>query len=68
VKVQKRRCRDRISPNNPAHSGEFGANREIFTKMCVGAHVREGGVGREGNFVLKYFLWERAPEPDRAPD
>jgi hypothetical protein len=39
VKVQKRRCRDRISLTNPAHSGEFGANREI----SVRPRVRSGG-------------------------
>src|SRR5262249_25607267 len=39
VKIQKRRCGDRISLNNPAHSGVFGENREI----SVRPRVRGGG-------------------------
>jgi len=32
VKVQGRRCRDKISLNNPAHSGVFREDREISVR------------------------------------
>src|SRR6516162_5196133 len=51
VKVQKRRCRDRISINNPAHWGLFGENREISVRTEVRGGARRTRTKDPDSFI-----------------